>query len=570
MLAAPILVAFNAPPATTLVNQLLAAAGWGTVCMLKGAAPMQTLRARPATVLLIALAGLCAAVVWSWHQSLPFGLAVQALGSLLMAAGLVALASQPGAAAAPRVQSDGHTFAGAMLVVASLSAVLACVQVFAPEWVDGTFIAALNPDYAGRAVGNLRQPNHLSSVLLWGLVAWVPMAHTKRWFGRRVSWLAAAPIGALLILALVLTASRTGALGLFVLAIWGAADRRLDGKVRIGLLASPLMYLACWCLVAWWARWTGYFFWGEVRMGEGGAQALATSRYELWHNALTLIQSHPWRGTGFGEFGMAWMLTPFSDRSGELFDHAHNLPLHLAVELGLPGALLLMSLLGWAIWQAAKRTWRTAGDEGVAARAVFMMLLVIGLHSLLEYPLWYNYFLFPTAWAWGLCLRQPINTAVSPTEQAHPKVGVVASGLVMVAGSLWLQWDYRSVAAIYQPSDSTLTQAQRISRGQSSVVFSYFADYAAALKAEPPAPAMALFSNAAPVMLDPPLMKAWANALDAAGQTDKAHYLAERLREFPDSESQAFFSQCSNSAVATKPFQCEPSSQPHTWKEFLR
>ena len=74
VLSAPMLVAFNAPPSSALVDQLLAAAGWGAVCMLKGAAPMHTLRARPAAGLLIMLAGLSAAVVVSWRQSLPFGL----------------------------------------------------------------------------------------------------------------------------------------------------------------------------------------------------------------------------------------------------------------------------------------------------------------------------------------------------------------------------------------------------------------------------------------------------------------------------------------------------------------
>lgn len=566
VLSAPMLVAFNAPPSSALVDQLLAAAGWGAVCMLKGAAPMHTLRARPAAGLLIMLAGLSAAVVVSWRQSLPFGLAAQALGSLLMAACLVALASQPVVAAAPSLRNDSQRFASAVLVAASLSALVACVQVFAPDWADGTFVA--RSELPGRAVGNLRQPNHLASLLLWGLIAWVPVAETSRWFRRRLLWPVAAALGVLLVLALVLTASRTGALGVLALAIWGGADRRLAGKVRAGMLASPLLYLACWGLMVWWAHHTGHIFGGEARVGGGGD--VSASRFGLWQNTLALILAHPWQGVGFGEFGMAWMLTPFPLRPTAPYDHAHNLPLHLAVELGLPAAVMLMALLACALWQAARRTWQLGGDEGVAARAVFMMLPVIGLHSLLEYPLWYNYFLLPTAWAWGLCLRQPGSTDVLPTEPARPKVGVVALGMVMVAGSLWLQGDYRSIPAIYQSSSITPAQLQRIARGQTSMVFSHFADYAAAIKTEPPAQAIALFSNAAPVMLDAPLMEAWAKALDGTGQTDKARYLAERLREFHDPQSQAFFAPCNSLTLVPKPFQCEPSRQPHTWKEFLR
>ncbi len=43
-----------------------------------------------------------------------------------------------------------------------------------------------------------------------------------------------------------------------------------------------------------------------------------------------------------------------------------------------------------------------------------MLVLMIGLHSLLEYPLWYAYFLLPTAFAWGYragpCRRAPTTS----------------------------------------------------------------------------------------------------------------------------------------------------------------
>jgi O-antigen ligase len=319
-----------------------------------------------------------------------------------------------------------------------------------------------------------------------------------------------------------------------------------------------------------WAHLTGQPFGGQARLGEGGSEMLATTRYELWKNALALIQADPWQGIGFGMFNMAWTLTPFAERSGELFDHAHNLPLHLAVELGLPAAILVMMLLSWALWQAARRAWQVVGDEGVAARAVFVMLPIIGLHSLLEYPLWYNYFLLPTAWAWGLSLRQPQDMTTRQLEQTRPRRGVVALGLAMLVGSLWLQRDYRSLATLYQPSDATLTQPQRIALGQISVVFHHFADYMAAINAEPPSQAIALFKTTAPVLMDPPLMEAWAKALNETGQTDLARYLAERLHEFHEPYSEKFFAPCKVTTQVSKPFQCEPAQQMHSWKEFLR
>ncbi len=40
-------------------------------------------------------------------------------------------------------------------------------------------------------------------------------------------------------------------------------------------------------------------------------------------------------------------------------------------------------------------------------RAAFVIVFLVAVHSMLEYPLWYAYFLLPTAFAFGLCLERP-------------------------------------------------------------------------------------------------------------------------------------------------------------------
>ena len=47
----------------------------------------------------------------------------------------------------------------------------------AARWPDGDWIALAA--IAGRAIGNLRQPNHLSSLLLWSIVAVVWLGEAK-------------------------------------------------------------------------------------------------------------------------------------------------------------------------------------------------------------------------------------------------------------------------------------------------------------------------------------------------------------------------------------------------------
>ena len=70
----------------------------------------------------------------------------------------------------------------------------------------------------GRATGNLRQPNHLSSLLLWSVVAAVWLGEAKVLDRRLALGLAVA-----FIYVVVLSASRTGALGMLTLAALGPA-----------------------------------------------------------------------------------------------------------------------------------------------------------------------------------------------------------------------------------------------------------------------------------------------------------------------------------------------------------
>jgi hypothetical protein len=79
------------------------------------------------------------------------------------------------------------------------------------------------------------------------------------------------------------------------------------------------------------------------------------------------------------------------------------------------------------------------------------------------------------------------------------------------------------------------------------------------------------FKTSTHALLDLPLMTAWAQALSETGQPDKASYLAERIKEFHLPEAQDFFAVCEQVTVRAEapPFQCVPSKEPHTWRDFL-
>ena len=553
----PTQLAIHQPPSATLLNQCIAVALWGLVV---GVLAPRLLPARSSLPLLgaLGLVALSAAGSWLWGL-LPTSLALQALG-LLAGAALLLLA---GAAAA----RDGYgpavfaALAWGLLSAGLLGCGVALVQVFAPGWTDGEWIA--HSGLAGRAVGNLRQPNHLCSLLLWALVAGVAL-HALR----RLPGAALAVLVPVLVLCVELTASRTGAAGLALLLLWGLVDRRLPRTARLALVAAPVLYALAWALMAWWGDVSQQALGAGARLAADGGLGgdSPNARPNIWRNALLLIAANPWTGTGFGEFNLAWSMTPFVNRPTAFFDHTHNLPLQLMVELGLPLALGVMALLALALWQAWRRAARATDDATAASsRAALVLVLLTGLHSLVEYPLWYAYFLLPTALAWGLVLGLP---AASGRPRGASPAGMVA-GVLMAAGGLLAVLDYQRVVVIYAPTDGSGSLAARIARGQLSPLFAHQADYAAATNEVPPASRALGLARATHALLDTRLMMAWSRQLAETGHVDEARWVAQRLRDFRNPDAADFFAPCAPAAaVAAQPFQCQPPQQVHSWRDL--
>jgi O-antigen ligase len=580
--AAPSLLAYNLSPSPTFLNQALALALWAAFVLACAPRPP----GREGAALWAALGLVAVGVLWSWGPgALPTSLALSALGLLLAA--VVLAAAGVAARAHPQAAALFVAFAGAWVIAGVLNVFVGIVQVFAPMLADGNWIASSN--LPGRAVGNLRQPNHLSSLLLWSAIALVALVEMGA-LSRRL----AAALAALFVFGVVLSASRTGVLSVLLLCLWGVVDRRLTGRTRAMLLAAPLAYALAWVGMDQWARWSQGTFGGAVRMAEDIAAGadVSSARFAIWSHTLQLIGESPWTGVGFGEFNFAWTLTPLAQRPKAFFDHTHNLPLHLAVELGLPLATAVMGLLLWALWRAARRSWSApAGDAAAAgARAGVLMLLMIGLHSLLEYPLWYAYFLLPAAWAWGYALGAPAAAradGAAPADAAKPSWLLNAGAAVVVLGTSLAVLDYTRVVVIFDAGDADVPLAERIERGRRSVLFSHHADYAAVTSGVALRDAPASFANTTHYLLDSRLMMAWAEWLEASGRPDLARHLVARLREFRSPDAAEFFAPCdpagaqaaaalpgappgAGSHDAALPFQCQPASRVPGWREYLR
>lgn len=557
------LLAYNAAPSSTFLNQALACLGWGLYLWALaaepvGRAPAAGLARRLWPALAVATLLAMSALVSVGVGGLPGSLAWSAVAMLAAAALVLWMAGA--VVAGGRLAAVMPAWCAALLAAGVLSAVIALVQVFVPDWAEGTWIAATS--LPGRAAGNLRQPNHLSTLVLWSLVA-LAWLHMVRWLGQTTAFATAA----LLVFAIVLSASRTGLVGILVLGLWGLADRSLPRRSRVLLLLMPVAYALMWFAMARWSASAEQPFGGATRFSAEGD--ISSSRFAIWSDTLALIARHPWFGVGFGEFNRAWSLTPFPHRPLAFFDHTHNLPLQFAVELGVPLAALLLGLLGFALWRAFTAAGRSVGEDALSLRSAFMLVLLMAVHSLLEYPLWYAYFLLPTAFALGLCLAGSVP-APGSAQAGNGGRWPQALAALLAAFSVYAVVDYWKVVVIFAPGAGAAPLAERIEAGKHSLFFAHHAHYAAATTAPRPSEAMASFEAASHFLLDTRLMLAWAKAYAEAGDIERARHLADRLREFRNAGSQAFLDACNEplEKAAERPFQCEAARLPMDDRAF--
>lgn len=573
--ALPLLLPLATVPDPVLLHQLAAAFGWGLWLVVASwahaGAPGAWRRAPLAGVL--AGFGLLALLAARGGQATS---AAGLLAAAAVLAGTARLAASPGQAAAlarPVAWAWGLAGLGCSLVAAW--------QFLRPDSPAGGLVSLGST--LGRAVGNMRQPNHLATALLLALI-WTAWAWGDRQRRRPLG-----PLGqglgllavAMILLALAMSASRTGALGLLLLAAWGALDRRLPRPLRGLLLLTPLLYGLAWMALSAWSEAQGAAFYAERRLAADGD--LSSSRFAIWHDTLALIAQHPIAGVGWGRFNLAWTFSAFPARPLAFFDHCHNLPLQLAVELGLPLTALLLGGLAWALWRGRGVLAAPDPEGGLhPARAALVMGAMLALHSQLEYPLWYLYFLLPAAWALGLMLggagpaeREP-GPAAAPPGPGPAGLLVSALGLGLMAGALLLGADHRRLEAIYRPLPGDPPLAQRIAAGQASLWFGHHADHAASTQA-PEAVPLARFGRALDHLIDLRLLAAYARALQAHGLEAEARSAAARLREFsrrPDAARLLPLCPADAALRATPPpapealgpWACEPPARALDWQ----
>ena len=354
-----------------------------------------------------------------------------------------------------------------LLAAAVISAMLGILQYLGlarelSPWV--------NQPLKGDAFANLRQRNQFASLTSLGLVAllgWVA-AQSKTQSLSRAGWAVALVLLNVLAAGVACSVSRTGAMQWVLvgvlMACWGWHSAKHDAGFGKGLvwlsIAAPVLVVV-WSVVMPWLALHTTGEWGASMIlrvtGQAQDYAACGGRRVLWSNVLTLIAQHPWLGWGWGETDYAHFMTGYSSlRFCDMLDNAHDFPLHLALELGVPFALAVMGLIG--VWVLRRTPWRESQSWRVMA---WGLLLVLGLHSLLEYPLWYGPFQMTLGSAIGLLwapARMDGAEASQEEAKAQPQIeaqeGPMLVAAILFIGCLYAAWDFNRVGQIYRQAAS--------------------------------------------------------------------------------------------------------------------
>jgi O-antigen ligase len=396
-----------------------------------------------------AVAVLLIAVPWLWPLTWgPLAAVEPYLAAAATVAVLLAYLPWRGARGAFALAALGWALA------ATLSGGIALLQYFSLEswgwpWIDQS--------HAGYAFGNLRQPNLLATHLVIGLLAawWLTRA-------RKLPWPVTALAALVMLSGLAASASRTGTVEIVAVALvtsywaWQATRPALTGWRSLGeipwrrvaaiALAAVLFYfLAGWLLPLLLGDTEGLGGRDLVSRWQHG-ESVCGSREVLWRDVWWLIAQKPLTGWGWGDLAWAHYMAPYEEvglpRFCHILDNAHNLPLHLAVTLGVPATAVICVLILWLIWRA--RPWR---DTDPARQLAWGVLLVIGIHSLVEYPLWYAPFQIGAL----LCLWLLGATRRGADDAALPRwrwpCGALA--LMMLAFIGYASWDYWRIGQLF-------------------------------------------------------------------------------------------------------------------------
>jgi len=222
-------------------------------------------------------------------------------------------------------------------------------------------------------------------------------------------------------------------------------------------------------------------------------------------------------------------------------DNAHSLPLHLALEMGIPLSLLILVLGSLWVWR--RQPW---AEKDTGRCMAWGVLWVVGLHSMVEYPLWNGPFQMAVGLALGLVwsrMPAPAEALPLPVPKTSPQgvqVGLMCMAMAMFLGCCYTLWDFNRIAQPFfaPPLRDAAFRDDPLKHAMASWVFKHHAEFAklVTLKVTPEnaKESLVLAERVAHYSPELRVINKWIEIATLAGEDKLAETLSERLKSLPE------------------------------------
>lgn len=254
----------------------------------------------------------------------------------------------------------------------------------------GSFLYFYDDTNVGYPVGPFANVNHAGSFLLM-MIPFTVFLFRESWRKIQVSdeRIATAFFLCAVFLSLITGIVATGSLAVYSLVVPVIVLAMMGSKMRgapvrgnsVVLTYSTLLLVVIGILIVSTSPISG-------QLGETASSASPTSRHSIWTDTIEAIRTHWFVGTGMSSFQT--VITSFEDPEAVTSTYvvmAHNEYLQILLELGLPGAVLIIFALVWML-KRAYEVWfnQNSGSISPFRRTALIGIFIGLLHSLVDFP----------------------------------------------------------------------------------------------------------------------------------------------------------------------------------------
>lgn len=298
------------------------------------------------------------------------------------------------------VQINSENFITILSYTFIAAGILSCL-VSILQWLGLAYDSMLMMGLRGnRPYANMAQPNNLAVFLLMALISLLYLFEKNK-----INNVVALIISILFILAIILTQSRTvWIIAVFFIIIWIFFDRKYYFRFnKILLVKWSLIFLLILFSLPFLNNFLSNYF--NIAQTSTVVERASTGylRLQLWNQMIHAIIDKPWFGFGWHQTTAAQYAVIDQYHGKEWASSGHNILLDILVWSGIPlGSLIILfsTYLYLILFKSIKN---------IESFIAFLMISMVFIHAMLEFPLYYSYFLLPVGLLCGLILGQNIN-----------------------------------------------------------------------------------------------------------------------------------------------------------------